>query len=156
MAYAEFIAGTAFNCASLGFIHSLSHAMSAVFNTPHGLANAVLMPYVMDYELRNKKAMRHITKLANYMELNIDSESDHVKAHAVIKHIINLLKRTKVPTKLADVQAKISNKQITSMSKKAMKDFCGISNIIQFSRHQVKHIYKNAILGRFENVDIKG
>jgi alcohol dehydrogenase len=156
MAYAEFMAGTAFNSASLGFIHSLSHAMSAIFNTPHGLANAVLMPYVMDYELRNRQAVIHIAKLATYMGLTVDSEHIMDKAKAVIEFIIHLLKKTKTPTNLNDVQPNISKTQITSMAKKAMKDFCGISNIIQFSRREVKHIYKNAINGHFDHINMKG
>jgi alcohol dehydrogenase len=156
MACAEFMAGTAFNCASLGFIHSLSHAMSAVFNTPHGLANAVLMPYIMDYELRNHRAVMHIAQLATYMGLTINSEHVMDKAKAVIEFIIHLLKKTQIPTNLNDVQSNISKAQITSMAKKAMKDFCGISNIIQLSRREVKRIYKNAIVGHFDHINVKG
>jgi alcohol dehydrogenase class IV len=49
------------------------------------------------------------------------------------------------------IQPNISKEQINSMAKKAMKDFCGISNPVQFSKRQLIHIYNNAILGNFDN-----
>jgi alcohol dehydrogenase len=81
MVYGEYLAGIAFNSASLGFIHSMSHAMSAVFNTPHGLANAILMPYVLDYELTNERAVKKLAKMCDYLNMTSnDALNDTEKA----------------------------------------------------------------------------
>jgi alcohol dehydrogenase class IV len=130
--------------------------MSAVFNTPHGLANAVLMPYILDYQLKYPCAVEKLAQIATYMELPVTSSEPMVKAQAVIKHIYDLLKITQIPTNLNDVQANITEEQINNMAKKAMKDFCGISNCVQFSRRQVKIIYRNAIQGYFMHTSLKG
>jgi alcohol dehydrogenase len=136
MAYAEFMAGVAFNSASLGFIHSLSHAMSGVFNTPHGLANAVIMPYVLDYELSNSTVVHKLCQISDFMGVENNVVDEYSKAKECIKAILELLKTLGVPTNLAGVQKGITKRQIKEMSIKAMKDFCGISNPIQFSRRQ--------------------
>jgi alcohol dehydrogenase len=75
MAYAEFLAGISFNSASLGFVHSMSHALSGMFNTPHGLANAILLPYVLDYELKNKKIGLMLGEISDHMNFaNLDAD----------------------------------------------------------------------------------
>lgn len=51
MAYAQTMAGLAFNSAGLGLVHAMSHPLSATYNIPHGLANAILLPWVMDFNL---------------------------------------------------------------------------------------------------------
>ncbi|UQZ89067.1 alcohol dehydrogenase [Deltaproteobacteria bacterium Smac51] len=51
MAYAQTMAGLAFNSAGLGLVHAMSHPLSATYNIPHGLANAMLLPWVMDFNL---------------------------------------------------------------------------------------------------------
>ena len=64
MCYAQFLAGQAFNITSLGFIHSLSHPLTAMFNTPHGLANAMLLPNVLEYELKYDKVVNLLDRIA--------------------------------------------------------------------------------------------
>jgi len=51
MAYAQTMAGLAFNSAGLGLVHALSHPLSAIYDIPHGAANALLLPWVMDFNL---------------------------------------------------------------------------------------------------------
>jgi alcohol dehydrogenase len=152
MAYAEFLGGIAFNSSSLGFIHSLSHAMSGAFNTPHGLANAVLMPYVLDYELKYNRLISKIAKLGDYMCMEVPSKDELNKAKDTIRSIVNFTKHLGIPATLNEVQPQITSKQIKQMANKAMKDFCGISNPVQFSKREVIHIYENAINGKFDNI----
>ena len=49
MAYAEYLAGIAFNNASLGFVHAMAHQLGGFYNLPHGVCNAILLPVVMEY-----------------------------------------------------------------------------------------------------------
>ena len=50
MATAQYLAGLAFGNSGVGMVHSLSHQLSAVYNTPHGLANAILLPHILEFE----------------------------------------------------------------------------------------------------------
>jgi alcohol dehydrogenase class IV len=54
------------------------------------------------------------------------------------------------------IQPNITQDQVNNMAKKAMKDFCGISNPIQFNKRQLIHIYNNAIIGNFDHITVKG
>lgn len=49
MAYAEYLAGIAFNNASLGYVHAMAHQLGGFYNLPHGVCNAILLPVVMEY-----------------------------------------------------------------------------------------------------------
>ncbi|MDR3257616.1 MAG: iron-containing alcohol dehydrogenase [Mycoplasmataceae bacterium] len=153
MAYAEYLGGVAFNSASLGFVHSMSHAMSGVFNTPHGLANAVILPYVLDYEITNDFVIQKLCKINDYMGIDNKMIDEYNKAKECVRGIIKFLKDLNIPANLNEVQKNITPEQIEAMSKKAMKDFCGISNPVQFNRKQVIHIYENAIAGKFDHIN---
>jgi alcohol dehydrogenase len=152
MAYAEFMAGMAFNSASLGFVHSLSHALSGTYDTPHGLANAILLPYVLDYELRYYKATTKIAKIGNFLGIDNSNLSEMEQAKNCIQALVKFTKSLDIPMKLSDIITNISRRDIKHMATKAMKDFCGISNPVQFSRREVIRIYKNAISGKFDNI----
>ncbi len=49
MAYAQFMAGMAFNNASLGYVHAIAHQLGGFYDLPHGVCNAILLPHVQDY-----------------------------------------------------------------------------------------------------------
>ncbi len=50
--YAEFLAGMAFNSASLGYVHAMAHQLGGFYNLPHGVCNAVLLPSVQEYNAK--------------------------------------------------------------------------------------------------------
>ena len=52
MAYAEYLAGIAFNNASLGYVHAMAHQLGGFYNLPHGVCNAILLPVVMEYNAK--------------------------------------------------------------------------------------------------------
>ena len=147
MAYAELLAGIGFNMASLGFVHSMSHALSAVYNTPHGLANAMLLPYVLKYELKYPNVVERLSLIAQSLGIH---EKD-VKENAIkfIDKIVELFNAINIPNRLEiKDHPNLSNKEIDVLAKKAMKDFCGISNPVQFSKKDIKKIYKFALKDR--------
>jgi alcohol dehydrogenase len=150
MAYAEFMAGIAFNSTSLGFVHALSHSLSARFNTPHGLANAILLIYILDYELEVPIVQVKLKQIVNY----IDLKPADFSAAECIKRIMTLLKTINIPLTLKDIHPELSAKDIKIMAKTAMKDFTGISNPIQFSNRQIKQIYRNAYAGKLIHSNI--
>ena len=144
MAYAELLAGIGFNMTSLGFVHSMSHALSAVYNTPHGLANAMLLPYVLKYELKYPKIVKRLSLIAQ--TLGINKQNDNENASTFVDKVIELFSTINIPNHLEiKNHEKLTNKEINILSKKAMKDFCGISNPVQFSKKNIKKIYKLAL-----------
>lgn len=144
MAYAEYLAGIAFNYVSLGFIHSMSHALSAVYNIPHGLANAMLLPYVLEYELKYDCVVDKLNSIATSLGILKNSKTDN--AIEFIKMIKKLLNSVEISNSLIiEGHEQLNKEELNALAKKAMKDFCGISNPIQFSKKQIIEIYKNAL-----------
>lgn len=146
MCYAQFLAGQAFNITSLGFIHSLSHPLTALFNTPHGLANAMLLPNVLEYELKYDKVVELLDRIA--WSFKIKGSDPKQNARVLIAKIRNLLKEVNIPDHLEiKDHAVLTDEELNILTKQAMIDFCGISNPVQFSRKQLKTIYQFAFKG---------
>ncbi|MCT4554555.1 MAG: iron-containing alcohol dehydrogenase [Pelagimonas sp.] len=102
VARASFLAGAAFTKASLGYVHAISHQISAQYNTPHGLANAVILPRVLRF---NASAVA--PRLAE-LERRIDPTaqgSDAQLAQRFIDRVETLSDELAIPTKLEDLQS---------------------------------------------------
>ncbi len=98
MALASYYAGLAFTKASLGYVHAISHNFGAKYSTPHGLGNAIVLPYVLDYskaEINNRLA-----DLAEVSGLKTGKESDSELAQKFIDKIRAMLKEFKIPETL--------------------------------------------------------
>ena len=74
MAYAEFLAGMAFNNASLGYVHAMAHQLGGFYNLPHGVCNAVLLPYVQEFNV--KVSTERLKKVASIMGEHVDGLSN--------------------------------------------------------------------------------
>lgn len=97
MQWASYYAGVAFTRAYVGYAHSLAHAIGGMYpKTQHGLANAVLLPYVLDYY--GSAAYTPLAELAN--AIGITGPSDESKAKQFIKAIRDLNERMNIPTQL--------------------------------------------------------
>jgi alcohol dehydrogenase len=149
MAYAEYMAGAAFNSASLGFVHAFSHSLSATFNTPHGLANAVMLPFIIDFQLFNKKVINKIIEVGNILNVEYKSNNPQEKAKELLKFLIRFLQKLEIPLKLSEFQKDITPKHIKTMIPKVLKDFTGVTGPMQFTRKQIKIIFNNALEGKF-------
>ena len=82
MQNAAFLAGVAFTRAYVGYVHAIAHSLGGKYNVPHGLANAIILPYVL--EAFGKKAHKRLADLAFYLSL---SEKGDTKAEAATKFI---------------------------------------------------------------------
>jgi alcohol dehydrogenase class IV len=87
MLLASYEAGVAFTRAYVGYVHSLAHALGGMYGTPHGLANAVILPYVLDYF--GESVYKPLAKLADCAGITKDGETDEQKA----KSFMLLLKK---------------------------------------------------------------
>ena len=121
----------------LGAIHSLSHPVGAIYNTHHGLTNAVFMPYVLK---RNEKAIKDkITDLSKY--LNLPNPS----FQSFLDWVIDLRKLLKIPHTLKDLIHEDSKLEI--MSEMALNDPSTASNPIKLEKNDFLNLYKNSFNG---------
>lgn len=136
MHHASCIAGMAFNYASLGFNHALAHNIGGKLHIPHGRTNAILLPYVIEYnadinefspKTYNIAALKY-EKLAKL--LGIAGSTTRLSVKAFIQEIRKLQRALNMPIRLSD--CKVSEEEIKNQSKKiaqgALQDACMITN----------------------------
>ena len=100
MLRAAFLAGSAFTKSYVGYVHAVAHSLGGKYNTPHGLANAVLLPYILDYY--GESAWKKLAVLATAVGIN--GRSDEEKAKAFIAEIRRIEKELRIPATLPEVR----------------------------------------------------
>nr|WP_319493326.1 iron-containing alcohol dehydrogenase [uncultured Desulfobacter sp.] len=141
MAYAEYLAGMAFNNASLGHVHAMAHQLGGFYNLPHGVCNAILLPHVSRYNL--------IAKLDRYADIavalgeNIEGLSAREAAERALTAIQTLSKDVGIPSDLTQLGVKKEDLKI--MAENAQKDACGATNPRRPTLDDVIQIYTNAL-----------
>ena len=88
MAYAQFMAGMAFNNASLGYVHAMAHQLGGYYNLPHGVCNAVLLPHVQRYNAQvSSERLRDVAKA---MGVDVEGMTAEQGANAALEAIVAL------------------------------------------------------------------
>ncbi len=98
MGLASFYAGLAFTKAFVGYVHAISHQFGGRYHTPHGLANAIVLPYILEYS--KPEVAARLATLAIECDLGERSESDWVLAEKFITRIKEMNEHMKIPTQL--------------------------------------------------------
>jgi len=141
MAYAEYLAGMAFNNASLGYVHSMAHQLGGFYNLPHGICNAILLPAVCEFNMiANPKRFADI---AVAMGENIDGLSNVDAAEVGISAIRRLSADVGIPAGLKALNVKEQDLRV--MAENAQKDACMLTNPRKATLEQVIGIYKAAM-----------
>lgn len=141
MAYAEFLAGMAFNNASLGYVHAMAHQLGGFYDLPHGVCNAILLPHVQRFN--SKVVADKLRVVAKYMGVDIQSMNDKEGADACIQAIEKLSKAVGIPTGLQELKG-VKKEDFTTLATNALKDACGLTNPVQPSLDEVVKIYEEA------------
>ncbi len=141
MAYAQFMAGMAFNNASLGYVHAMAHQLGGFYDLPHGVCNAVLLPHVQRYNAQ--VCPERLTDIANSMGVDVLSLSSEQGANAAIGAIEELAKKVGIPAGLASLGVKADD--ISLLADNALKDVCGLTNPKQASHEEICHIFRAAM-----------
>ncbi|MCP4413658.1 MAG: iron-containing alcohol dehydrogenase, partial [Gammaproteobacteria bacterium] len=97
MAMAAHYAGLAFTKAGVGYVHAIAHNFGAKYSIPHGLANAIVLPYILDYS--KHKTQSRLAKLAQVSGLASESTNDEALAETFIAHVRSLLIKFDIPEK---------------------------------------------------------
>lgn len=141
MAYAELLAGMAFNNASLGYVHAMAHQLGGFYGLPHGVCNAVLLPHVQEYNL--PKCAARLKDIAKAMNIDVSSMNDEEGAKACIAAIRSLSKDINIPANLTEL--KVQEKDIPTLTANALKDACALTNPRQGNAEEVVAIFKSAM-----------
>lgn len=140
MAYAQFLAGMAFNNASLGYVHAMAHQLGGFYDLPHGVCNAVLLPHVETFNIET--SADRLKDVAHAMGINVANLTDQEGAHECIKAIKELSKDIGIPSGLSELNAKIED--IPLLATNALKDACGLTNPRRATQEDIEQIFKNA------------
>ncbi|SIQ57205.1 alcohol dehydrogenase [Shewanella morhuae] len=141
MAYAQFLAGMAFNNASLGYVHAMAHQLGGFYDLPHGVCNALLLPHVQQYNAQVVPA--RLKDIAKAMGVDVLSLSDEQGAAAAITAIKKLSVTVKIPENLTLLGVKAED--IPTLADNALKDACGFTNPKQATHAEICQIFTNAL-----------
>ena len=97
MLKASYLAGAAFTRAFVGYVHAIAHNLGGMYNTPHGLANAVILPYVLEWY--GKSIYKPLSKLADIIGISKENMSNEEKAKLFISDIKRMNKEMQIPEK---------------------------------------------------------
>ncbi|SCY57369.1 iron-containing alcohol dehydrogenase [Desulfoluna spongiiphila] len=141
MAYAEYLAGMAFNNASLGHVHAMAHQLGGFYNLPHGVCNAILLPHVSRYNLIAR--LDRFVDIAIAMGENVEGLSTREAAELAITAIQTLSRDIGIPENLTALGVK--KEDLPIMAENAQKDACGVTNPRRPSLEDVIEIYIAAL-----------
>lgn len=116
MAMASYYAGLAFTKASVGYVHAIAHNFGAYYSTPHGLANSIVLPHVLDYS--KDEITERLAKLAEVSGLKEGKESNMELADKFIQRIREMLKSFDIPEQLGDLKTE----DIPKIAKSALEE----------------------------------
>ncbi|MBO8138196.1 MAG: iron-containing alcohol dehydrogenase [Desulfotomaculum sp.] len=141
MAYAQFLAGMAFNNASLGYVHAMAHQLGGFYNLPHGVCNAILLPHVEQFNLI--ACAERFRDIAIALGENVEGLSVNEAAQKAIDSIKKLSASIGIPSGLKELGVKEEDFKV--MAENAMKDACQLTNPRKATLDEVIQIFKNAM-----------
>lgn len=141
MAYAQFLAGMAFNNASLGYVHAMAHQLGGFYDLPHGICNAILLPHVQAFNA--PACAKRLGDIAAAMGMDIHGLNEQQQTEACISAIKALAKTVNIPAGLAMLQVKESD--FALLATNALQDACGVTNPRQASQAEIIAIFKAAL-----------
>ena len=140
MAYAQYIAGMGFSNVGLGIVHSMAHSLGAFFDTPHGLANAILLPHVMRF---NGQACPSLFRnMANSFEIDVYDMTDDEVIDTVVDAIEDLSRRLNIPQSLSEIG--IPRESFYRLATQAINDACTPGNPVDVTVDDIINLYEEA------------
>lgn len=141
MSQAQYIAGMGFSNVGLGIVHSMAHPLGAHYDTPHGVANALLLPYVMEYNAASPAAPKYI-RIARAMGVNTEGMSEAEGVSAAIEAVKNLSLSIGIPQKLHEIN--VREEDLHQLAIDAFNDVCTGGNPRPTSVEEIEALYRKA------------
>ena len=141
MALGQYVAGMGFSNVGLGIVHSMAHPLSAYYDTPHVIANAVLLPYVLEFNApATGEKFREIARAMGVKGVDDMIQDEYRKA--AIDAVKQLSKDVGIPEKLHMIDVK--QEDLVALSQDALKDVCTGGNPRECTAEDILAIYETA------------
>ena len=139
----QYIAGMGFSNVGLGLVHAMAHPLGALYDTPHGIANAVILPYVIEYN--SNVCYDKLREIAKAMNLEVDNLSNEEIANNIVNSIKEMNKKLGIPSNLKELNASL--KDMDWLANAAYNDICLGGNSKEASVEDIKKIYERIYEG---------
>ena len=140
MIFAEYLAGIAFNNASLGYVHALAHQLGGFYNLPHGLCNAILLPTIMEFNI--PAAPKKYAEIARAMGIDTTGLSEEAAALKAVEKVRALLTELQLNKRLHELKG-FQADDIPRMSANALQDVCALTNPRTASASEIAELYRS-------------
>jgi lactaldehyde reductase len=137
---AQYIAGMGFSNVGLGIVHSMAHSLGALYDTPHGVANALLLPHVLKYN--GEVCQKRFRDMASAFSLDIQNLTDSAVVDAVVEAVNKLARSVNIPATLREIN--VCEKDLPWLANQAYNDVCTGGNPRETSVEDILEIYKQA------------
>ena len=141
MAVAQYIAGMAFSNVGLGVVHGMAHPLGAIFDIPHGVANALLLPIIMEFNA--PAALDKSVEIAKAMTVYKEGMSQEEAARAAVDAVRALSVRVGIPQHLSELGIKESD--LDKLATAAIVDVCTPGNPREVTKEIILDLYKKAL-----------
>ena len=141
MAVAQYIAGMAFSNVGLGVVHGMAHPLGAIFDIPHGVANALLLPTVMEFNM--PAAIDKYVQIAKAMDVYSAGMSNEEAAEAAVEAVRQLSVRVGIPQHLAELGIKAED--LDKLATAAAADVCTPGNPRFVDKEIIQRLYEKVL-----------
>ena len=141
MALGQYVAGMGFSNVGLGIVHSMAHPLGALYNTPHGVANAIILPTVMEYNAPATGDKYKYIAAAMGVEGTENMSTDEYR-EAAIDAVKKLSKDVGIPENLKDI---VKPEDIGFLAQSAYDDACRPGNPRDTSVEEISELYKSLL-----------
>lgn len=141
MAVAQYIAGMAFSNVGLGVVHGMAHPLGARFDIPHGVANALLLPIVMEFNAPT--ALEKYVEIAKAMNVYVSGMTAEQAADAAVNAVKELSVKVGIPQHLSELGIKESDLEMLAAD--AFADVCTPGNPREVNKEIIYDLYKKAL-----------
>ena len=141
MALGQYIAGMGFSNVGLGIVHSMAHGLGALYDTPHGVANAILLPTIMEYNAEcTGEKYRNIAKAMGVENTESMSQDEYRKA--AVDAVRKLSADVGIP---ADLKEIVKDEDVQFLSESAYADACRPGNPRDTSVEEIAALYRKLL-----------
>ena len=138
--YAQYIAGMGFSNVGLGIVHSMAHSLGAYFDTPHGVANALLLPHVLKFN--GQVCPELFRNMGNAFGLDMANTTDEQAIQKVVDAVKELSIKLHIPQTLKEIG--IPKEMLPTLAEQALHDACTPGNPREVTKEAILALYKEA------------
>lgn len=141
MAVAQYIAGMAFSNVGLGLVHGMAHPLGSLFDVPHGVANALLLPTIMEYNM--PACMDKYPDIARAMGVDTAGMSREEASRSAVEAVKALAIKVGIPQHMSELG--ITESDITRLAQQAIDDVCTPGNPREVSLTDIETLYRKVL-----------